>query len=124
VAEIQSIIEAEHKVLEDRFEAEWVRHEAALARHDAECERHEAALARREAEWAKDKAEWESRFSQFASMMTPSTSAPVDSQYTLVLVTGDAPRQLVRSSVSIYIYIYIYDVCLHSTRCSMKYFLT
>jgi len=56
-------------------------------------------ISRREDAWAREKAEWESRWSSFTSMMTPSTYAPAASQNTLAPVTGDAPHQLVGSSV-------------------------
>jgi hypothetical protein len=72
------MIEAQRKVEEDRLNTE---------------------IARREDAWAREKAEWESRWCNLTSMMTPSTSTPTASQDTLAPVIGDAPRQLVGSSV-------------------------
>lgn len=59
----------------------------------------QSMMSMREEAWAKEKAEWESRWSSFTSMMTPSTSAPAAEHDTPAPVTGDAPSQLVGSSV-------------------------
>jgi hypothetical protein len=72
------MIEAQHKAVENQVNTK---------------------IARCEDAWAREKAEWESHWSSLTSMMTPSTSVAVASQDTLAPVTGDAPRQLVGSSV-------------------------
>jgi hypothetical protein len=59
----------------------------------------QSMMSMREEAWAKEKAEWESRWSSLTSMMTASTSAHAAEQHVIAPVTGDAPSQLVDSSV-------------------------